>query len=63
MRHEVDTMQILKIAFAVMLCVPVAYIAYILLEQLLDQIALSSGTKKSARTRRKARQGRKSRGR
>lgn len=56
-----DVIQILKIAFTVMLCVPVAYIAYILLEQLLDQVAATSGTKKSGRTRRKARKDRQAR--
>jgi hypothetical protein len=33
---KVDIMQILRIAFVIMLCVPVAYIAYILIDQLLD---------------------------
>lgn len=50
-----DIMRILKIAFVVMLCVPVAYIAYLLVEQLIDQLARQSGTKQSARTRKAAR--------
>lgn len=57
-----DIMQILRIAFVVMLCVPVAYLAYALFEQLIDQVAQGPGVaRKSSRTRRQARNARRSR--
>lgn len=57
-----DVMQILRIAFVVMLCVPIAYLAYALVEQLIDQVAQSPDqTRKSSRTRRAARKERKAR--
>lgn len=36
-------MHILKVIFVIMLCVPVAYIAYILIDQLLDLARQTSG--------------------
>lgn len=44
-----DIMRILRLAFVVMLCVPVAYISYTLVEQLLDQLVRQkkSGVKRA----------------
>lgn len=41
-----DIMRILKIAFVILLCLPVAYIAYILIDQLLDLARQSTGAPK-----------------
>ena len=48
-------MQILRIAFVIMLCVPVAYIAYILIDQLLDLLKQTPGAsgKTKANSRKK----------
>ena len=48
-----DIMRILKIAFVILLCLPVAYIAYILIDQLLDQARQSTGTPKKKAAGRK----------
>ena len=52
---KVDIMQILRIAFVIMLCVPVAYIAYILIDQLLDLLKQTTGAsgKTKANSRKK----------
>ncbi len=57
-----DIMQILKIVFVIMCCVPIAYLAYALVEQLIDQLAQTPGvTRRSSRSRRAARKERKAR--
>ena len=43
-------MQILWIAFVIMLCVPVAYIAYILIDQLLDLLKQTTGASGKTKT-------------
>lgn len=59
---QVDIMQFLRIVFVIMLCVPVAYIAYILLDQLLDQARQSAGASgKSRNSKRKGGRGKSSR--
>ena len=59
-----DIMHILKVTFVVMLCVPVAYIAYILVDQLLDLANRSTGASgKKKAGKRKKRSGSRTKGR